>query len=259
MPDIREVYEMVTKQKPPEPGALQRQQKRQVRVARNKKVGAFAVAAVIGLLAVVLILTTRPADDTTTPANEPIVNPVDATAIEVATGFVEAYGTFDAERAISYLADDADVSVVAGAYGEGAAPEEWPLNMSYWKATGFRQLLDSCEVTGSSSSGTEVRCTYDYHGLRSAEIGRGPFSGNYWDLTVRDGQIVQGFQQCEIEEFSPQMWEPFATWVSKTYPKDADVMYTSALDDFILSEESIMLWEQHTKEYVKEVKRGNAE
>ena len=45
MPDVREVYEMVTKQKPPEPGALQRQQKRQVRTARNRKVGAFAIAA----------------------------------------------------------------------------------------------------------------------------------------------------------------------------------------------------------------------
>ena len=53
MPDVREVYEMVTKQKPPEPGALQRQQKRQVRTARNRKVGAFAIAAAIGLAAVV--------------------------------------------------------------------------------------------------------------------------------------------------------------------------------------------------------------
>ena len=48
MPDVREVYEMVTKQKPPEPGALERQQKRQVRTARNRKIGAFVVAAAIG-------------------------------------------------------------------------------------------------------------------------------------------------------------------------------------------------------------------
>ncbi len=25
----------------------------------------------------------------------------------------------------------------------------------------------------------------------------------------------------DIEKFSPQMWEPFADWVSTTYPKDA--------------------------------------
>lgn len=56
MPDVREVYEMVTKQKPPEPGALERQQKRQVRTARNRKFGAFAIAAAIGAAAIALIL-----------------------------------------------------------------------------------------------------------------------------------------------------------------------------------------------------------
>ena len=37
-------------------------------------------------------------------------------------GFVEAYGAFDAEQAISYLADDADISGMmasVGARGEG--------------------------------------------------------------------------------------------------------------------------------------------
>jgi Tol biopolymer transport system component len=71
MPDVREAYEMITKQKPPEPGALQRQQKRQVRAARNKRIGAFAVAAAIGVAAVALILETRGDQHTTTPGNEP--------------------------------------------------------------------------------------------------------------------------------------------------------------------------------------------
>ncbi len=41
-PDIREVYEMVTKQKPSDTGALERQHTRQIRTMRNRKVGAFA-------------------------------------------------------------------------------------------------------------------------------------------------------------------------------------------------------------------------
>jgi len=86
MPDIREVYEMVTKQRPPEPGALERQQKRQVRAARNKKIGAFAVAAAIGLVAAVLILVNRPGGNATTPADEvPTVNPAEAEAGAVGT------------------------------------------------------------------------------------------------------------------------------------------------------------------------------
>jgi hypothetical protein len=55
MPDVREVYEMVTKQKPADPGGLDRQHTRQVRTVRNRKIGAFAVAAGIVALAVVAI------------------------------------------------------------------------------------------------------------------------------------------------------------------------------------------------------------
>ena len=262
MPDVREVYEMVTKQKPPEPGALERQQKRQVRTARNRKIGAIGVAAAIAVLAVVLILVTVPGGErAVTPADEaPVAEPADATPVEIATGFVRAYGAFDADRAISYLADDAIVSVYAGAFDVGGAPEEWALNLSWWRTAGYEQILDSCEETGTTASGTTVHCTLDFHHFGSDRIGRGPFSGSYWDLTVRDGQIESVTQHCETAKFSPQMWEPFAAWVADTYPNDADVMYSSELqNDFVLTERSIRLWGEHIDEYVREVRRGNAE
>jgi hypothetical protein len=56
----------------------------------------------------------------------------------------------------------------------------------------------------------------------------------------------------DIEEFSPQMWEPFAEWVSTTYPADAAVMYEDETYSGVrLSEESIPLWERHIRGYVK--------
>ena len=68
MPDVREVYEMITNQKSPEPGALERQQNRQVRTARNRRIGGYAVGAAIGLAAVVaVILGTRAGRNATTP------------------------------------------------------------------------------------------------------------------------------------------------------------------------------------------------
>jgi len=185
-------------------------------------------------------------------ATEAQENPVDPRAVEVATGFVEAYGAFDADRAITYLADDADLS---GFGLEGT--REFRLFLSFIEAQGYKQMLTPCEETGSSASGTYVRCAYDFHAIRSDQIGRGPFSGSYFDLTVRDGEIVRASSYFEIEEFSPQMWEPFAEWVSTTYPEDVAVMYTDAkFGDYRLSEESIRLWEKRSREYVKEVGRA---
>jgi hypothetical protein len=78
----------------------------------------------------------------------------------------------------------------------------------------YQQILDPCEELGSSASDlTSFRCTYDFHSLRSDEIGPGPFSGSYFDLIVRDGEIADASGYLEIEEFGNQMWEPFARWV----------------------------------------------
>jgi hypothetical protein len=260
MAELREVFEMTTKQVEPDLDSWRDQERRQGRDRQRRRFGAIAVAAAIGVGALVLVLVTRPGESSAPVGDEggAATYPVDPGAVTVATDFVEAYGAFDAERAISYLADGADVSAVGGAGGVGTAPEQWPLNLSWWEATGYEQKLDKCEATSSSAAGTYVRCTLDFYGLRADQIGRGPFSGSFWDLTVRDGQIVSGDQYCEIAQFSPQMWEPFATWVSETYPKDAAVMYTNSLSDFRLTQKSIRLWEQHTKDYVKAVDRGTA-
>ena len=99
--------------------------------------------------------------------------------VEVATSFVEAYGAFDAEQAITYLADDADITKLIGSVGaqgvEGTL-EEFRLLVSLAEATGYKQTPISCEELGSSAAGTGVLCTSDYHNFRSDEIGRGPFS-----------------------------------------------------------------------------------
>jgi hypothetical protein len=252
MPDVREVYEMITQQKPPEPGALERQQKRQVRSARNKKIGALAVAAAIGVLAIVLILRTHPGFDTTTPATgSTSLNPVGA-AEEVATSFLGAFGAFNAEQATTYLAGDADLTGFIGSgYSEG--PEGLPLFISFLEAQGYEQTITSCDGSPVGPD-ISVTCTFDFHAIRSDEIGRGPFTGSTFTLIVRDGKIVRASQYLETAKFSPQMWEPFANWVSTNYPKDAAVMYQDGtLSNFSLSERSTRLWEQHTREYVKHV------
>jgi hypothetical protein len=214
---------------------------------RRLLVGAAAVA----LLVIGAFLVYQSRDDGVT-GQQPV---------EVATSFVEAVGAFDAEQAISYLGDDAEISKLigsVGAQGVEGTQEEFRLLLSLFEATGYKQMLDSCKGSSVSSSatGASLSCTFDYHNFRSDEIGRGPFSGSSFSLTVLDGEIVQARMDFGIEEFGPQMWEPFAGWVSKTYPEDAAVMYSDETHSGVrLTEESIGLWERHTRGYADEVGR----
>jgi hypothetical protein len=225
---------MSTQKTKPDPGAL------------DRKVGAFAMAAAIGLVAVACTPGTRDGQRATAPADQPpTAYPSDPKAEEVATGFVRAFGAFDGEGAITYLADGAYLEM------DVSTPEEVPVFTSFLEAQGYEQILvDPCRVTGTSASGTAVRCRFDWHAIRSDEMGLGPYPGS-WDLTVREGEIVSVSLHWEFTRFSSQMWEPFADWVSETYPKDFQVMYTGGGTNFSLTEESIRLWRQHTREYVR--------
>ena len=203
-------------------------------MSKRMKIGALAAAAVaLALIAAVLIIQSR--DEA--PANQ---------AESVAKGFLEAYGASDVEQARTYLADDATIASMTD-------QDDLRLLIGYLEATGYKQILNDCEGASNSDSGS-VRCTFDFHGLRSGEIGRGPFGGSSFDLFVHDGKVARASQHWEIEKFSPQMWEPFAGWVSTAHPKDAAVMYTDESHSNVrLTEESVRLWDARTREYVEEV------
>jgi hypothetical protein len=216
---------------------------------------------VIGVAAVMLFLLgacdggeDAPAADQPSVATGAPEEPANATAEEIATGFLEAFGAFDVDRATGYLADDAVISaLLIGTESVQGAEEELRLNLSMLEAQGYEQRLGSCEETGALVSGTGVRCPFDFHLFGSDEIGLGPYAGSYFDVTVLDGEVVRGSVTYEIEEFSPEMWEPFAEWVSTTYPDDAAVMYEDgSYTGVSISDASIGLWGRHVPEYVEE-------
>jgi hypothetical protein len=171
-----------------------------------------------------------------------------AEAENLATQFVEAYAAFDADKAASYLAAGADLSEFTESV-EGLRP-----SIRHAEATGFQRLFDSCVATGATPTGMSVRCTYDFHGLRSEEIGLGPYGGSWLDIAIADGQIVSVSDEIEFMSngFSAQMWEPFAVWIGRTYPEDGAIMYENWPRIFMaqLTDQSIELWEQHSIEYV---------
>ena len=65
MTELREVFEMVTKQTEPDLDSWKQQEDRQRRTSRNRKFGALAVAAVIAVAAVVVVI--RAVDEPTEP------------------------------------------------------------------------------------------------------------------------------------------------------------------------------------------------
>lgn len=75
MPELREVFEMTTKQMEPDVEAWRDQQNRQRRSSTNKKIGAWAVAAAIGLAAIVFVATNRTGSNPDGVAKDPSPKP----------------------------------------------------------------------------------------------------------------------------------------------------------------------------------------
>jgi hypothetical protein len=123
------------------------------------------------------------------------------------------------------------------------------------EAQNYQRTILGCDALDDpqAATGTRVRCAFDFHAIRSEAMGFAPFTDNYWDLTITDDKVVAGSDTLAFMEngFSLLVWEPFARWVSSTYPDDAAAMYTDATHSTrAVSEESVELWDRRSREYV---------
>ncbi|HSL26333.1 MAG TPA: hypothetical protein VLA54_08640 [Acidimicrobiia bacterium] len=213
-------------------------------------------AGAIVLAGVLVVFVTR--------HDAPVADQQPPSPVEIATAFVEAYAASDIETAISYVnwsarwdprgvLGDGSVARGASARTDTDVETELSINRRFLAAIGFQLILDSCEKRGKDDASTTVRCRYDFHALGSEESGLGPFSGNYFDLRIQAGAIVSVAEHLEnmSNGFSSQMWEPFGAWVTETHPEDAAIMYADWPNQSIhaLTDESLSLWEQRSREY----------
>lgn len=212
---------------------------------RGWAAGALVAAAAAGATIVWVSGVGDDADTGTTPQ----VATATAEDEALATAFLDAFGSWDRDEAASYVADPALVEALDPGW------TRWS------EAVGFTLLVDSCEEGGSSAAVTRMQCPFDYHALGSDELGLGPFSDNVFAIDIRDGEIVTANEELEFlsNGFSEQMWEPFAAWVSTTYPEDAAVMYADWPETTLESHSvrSTELWRQHTRDYVEEQTSSN--
>jgi hypothetical protein len=175
-----------------------------------------------------------------------------AAAVDVAEGYLEAVGAYDADRAATYLSDGA----LAELWG---TPKEFRLLLALLEAQRSEETHQPCEPVTSSPAGIVVRCPYDFDWMGSDELGHGPYTGNYRDVTVSDGKILSIDDHDEnFEAASAQNWVLFARWMKGNHPEDVNVMYEDASQEgWRVTEESIRLWKKHIDEYV--AARGSGE
>ena len=153
---------------------------------------------------------------------------------------------------MSYLTGDALAELAAEWWG---TPAEFPLFTDFLDAVGSEHVNTECTHDGDTAAGATVRCTFDLHFLRSDDLGLGPYPGNTWDLTVRDGKIVSAAWTLGYltSGFPVELWLPFSQWMAVEHPDDAVVMTETEPERARPTrdtEESIRLWEQRLEEFV---------
>ena len=231
---------------------LERLQDDTGRSTRRRRRAWLAGGLVAAAVAVALIIW-RPGLGSDKAGPEPVDQ--EQRAEQTAAAFVEAYADFDPDRAASYLADDAALTIWTDELGN----DHWRRGNRLMEASGTQILLDECKALWSAGPATYVSCAFDMHSLGSERLGRGPYPDNTFSLTVDDGEIVDASMALATRTngFSEEMWRPFATWVLRTYPADAAVMYYNFpnMDWAHETPRSFELWRQHVKDYV-EAKAG---
>ena len=247
-------------------GALERLLRRRDRNRRNQRIVAGIVGIAVFVASIWIVTSGSSSDRTQKPANEPSTVTSADEAEDVARGFLAAYGAFDAEAAMTYVADDADlrwlIDLQVPANERGLS-----LDLALSEAQRVQLTITWC-VASQLRSGAGVVCGFDFHALGSDELGLGPFTGSTFRFTVRDGEIVEAAGYPNFKQFASQMSAPFAEWVAATHPMDFPVMYNTGSIPRNLrgfrqvrgrdTEESARLWRLRIPEYVKEVKQGTA-
>ena len=171
MPDLREVFEMTTKQMEPDLDAWREQEKLQRRSSRNKKLGAFAVAAAIGLGAVVFVLANQGDPN---PDEKVVVSTPSSTTPLITGAFLLDLGSGDAAQLPDAIDDGSIYSTTGGtllAYSLCCSSPN-PVYVANVDGSGFRQITrEGVDGFGAALSPDGSMLVYQRRDGASSEIG----------------------------------------------------------------------------------------
>jgi hypothetical protein len=217
---------------------------------RSRRRGTVAVVLAIAASVAVGALLVSSLVDGPGGTDEPAGDPDGVPSAVVAKRFLDRLAANDFEGMTSYLADDAAVTLTAPTRDR----DELLRQVLWSSAAGFRIVSSECADGTGSGEVSVVRCEFDYHGLGSEQLGRGPYSDASFRITVEDGSIISAVMSnpYDTNGFRDEAWDPFGYWMATKYSEDAALMYVD-WPDFTTAAtgaRSTALWAEHLQEYV---------
>lgn len=186
-----------------------------------------------------------------TDSEEGVAGFEELTEVEKAQLFVDSLNEYDSETALSFLADDAVVNILAA-----KSPDDLPAHALWTEAVGFTFDRRECPITEQRAYDVLVVCELIVENAWSDVLEVDPIRSWAMRLGFDDGDIVYAAMLAPLERFSPEAWEPFGAWLVDNHPDDVSIMYDRSSEFGVeypyLTEQSIELWRQHTEEFVAE-------
>lgn len=176
---------------------------------------------------------------------------------QLAHDFVSAYAAFDRRLAASLVGDDATLGLRSewGKHG-------WLRQNKLAEALAADTYIDGCFQTETlTPDGTQVGCLYTVDILGLDELGRGPFTGNLYTVTVRGGKVVDFVESVGPNDYDEVAWNPFWSWIQDTHASEIPALQGLDEPDLAPKEVSrvLRLWKRVGQEYVAALRAGEAD
>lgn len=183
---------------------------------------------------------------------------------QLAHDFVSTWFAHDRSRATSYVAPDATAYAALGAM---TTPRQATGPGTLWRrnrldeALGSELRLDGCwEIGAPSAETSRIGCLFTIDLLGLGELGRGPFPGNLFLVTLEDGKVVSFFTAIGANDYDEVGWDPFLAWVEDG--DGPDLPDLARLDDPDLAPRevgrTIRSWGRAGRDYVAALRSGEA-